>query len=240
MSLTTRLIEYTDGDTVLEGFFAFPTDGVAPLPCVLIAHMWDGRSVFVCSKARELAKLGYAAFALDMYGQGVIGHNPEENSALLQPFVQDRTMIERRMGLALETLAGLPEADGERIAAIGFCFGGMCVLDLARSNPTVCGVVSFHGLLDPPPHTGLSIIPAKVLVLHGHNDPMATPDKVSALQAELTARHADWQIHVYGNTMHAFTNPQANDPDLGTVYKPRADQRSWESMKLFLDEVLNC
>ena len=156
MSLTTRVVEYEDGDTLLEGFFAFPTEIHGPLPCVLVAHMWDGRSAFVCSKARELAKLGYAAFALDMYGKGVVGTNPEENTQLMQPFVQDRSLLARRMGLALTTLANLPEADGDQIGAIGFCFGGMCVLDLARSNADVRGVVSFHGLLDPPPDPGLS------------------------------------------------------------------------------------
>jgi dienelactone hydrolase len=132
-----------------------------------------------------------------------------------------------------------PEVDPRRIAAMGFCFGGLCVLDLARSGADLRGVVSFHGLLTPPePHPQYTIL-AKVLVLHGFDDPMAPPEQVVALGLELTEAGADWQIHAYGNTLHAFTNPRANDPGFGTVYNETADRRSWRSLREFLAEVLN-
>ena len=122
------------------------------------------------------------------------------------------------------------------ITAIGFCFGGLCALDVARSNADAAGVVSFHGLLNAPGNTADEIKP-KVLALHGWDDPMATPDDVKAFGEEMTKAKADWQLHAYGGTMHAFTNPQANDPDFGTVYDADADRRSWQAMQNFLTEL---
>jgi dienelactone hydrolase len=130
-----------------------------------------------------------------------------------------------------------PEVDSSKVAAIGFCFGGLCVLDIARTGADLNGVVSFHGLFMPPGNTGGKKIKAKVLALHGWDDPMATPDQVTALGKELTDAGADWQLHAYGGTMHAFTNPDANDPDFGTVYNAAADTRSWTAMKNFLAEI---
>jgi dienelactone hydrolase len=130
------------------------------------------------------------------------------------------------------------DVDESRVAAIGFCFGGLCVLDLARSGADINGVASFHGLLTPPPDSDDARISSKVLVMHGWDDPMATPEHLVALGRELTRKEADWQFHAYGNTMHAFTNPLADNPDFGTVYQADADRRSWASMKAFLSEVL--
>ena len=157
----------------------------------------------------------------------------------MQPFLEDRALLQRRMNLALETLRKIDRVDPSRIAAMGFCFGGLCVLDLARSGADIRGVVSFHGLLNPPGKTAGNKIKARVLVLHGHDDPMVPPDAVLAFERELTEAGADWQVHVYGQTMHAFTNPQANDPAFGTVYKASADRRSWQSLQNFLAEVLD-
>jgi dienelactone hydrolase len=151
--------------------------------------------------------------------------------------MDDRSLLQRRMQLAVATLRSREEVDDTRIAAIGFCFGGLCVLDLARTGADIKGVVSFHGLLTPPPDTAADRIRAKTLVLHGWDDPMATPQHLLALGHELTGMGADWQIHAYGNAMHAFTNPAANNPAAGTVYQPDADRRSFELMQLFLAEV---
>ena len=155
----------------------------------------------------------------------------------MQPLRDDREMLQRRMTLALDAIRKQREVDAARIAAMGFCFGGLCVLDLARTGADVAGVASFHGLFDKPGNTDSNRIQAKVLVMHGWDDPMATPEQVNALAAELTGMGADWQIHAYGNTMHAFTNPAADDPDFGTVYSPEADHRSWQSLQLFLAEI---
>jgi len=127
--------------------------------------------------------------------------------------------------------------DASQCAAIGFCFGGLCVLDLARTGSDLQGVVSFHGLLGAPGNTDGNVVKAKVLVLHGHDDPMVSVEQVIAFEQEMTRAGADWQLHCYGNTMHAFTNPLANDPKFGTVYQPDADRRSWQAMQNFLNEL---
>jgi dienelactone hydrolase len=239
MSIQTRAIDYAHAGAALEGYFAYDDRRAQPLPAVLIAHAWGGRDEFVCAKAQKLAELGYAAMALDMYGKGVLGSGPEENGKLMQPFMADRALLQSRMLAALDALRLQPEVDSKRIAAFGFCFGGLCVLDLARTGADLRGVVSFHGLFVPPGNTGGRHIKAKVLALHGFDDPMAPPEQVVALGRELTEAGADWQIHAYGNTVHAFTNPAANDRSFGTVYDETADRRSWQSLKEFLAEVLN-
>lgn len=235
----TDAVQYRHEQTVLDGFLAYDLTADAPQPAVMIAHAWGGRDEFVCDKARRLAELGYAAFALDMYGQGVLGSNPDENARLMAPFIENRALLQARMIAALETVQKLPQVDSARIAAMGFCFGGLCVLDLARTGAELRGVISFHGLFDPPGNTAGQRIKAKVLALHGYDDPMVPPQKLLALAEELTAAGADWQIHAYGRTMHAFTNPRANDPAFGTVYDATADRRSWQSMQNFLAEVLD-
>lgn len=237
MTLRHRVIDYGDEDRVFEGRLAWDSDVAGPRPGVLIAHAWGGRSDFEDRKADDLAALGYAAFALDLYGKGVRGSNPEENSALMQPFLDDRAMLQRRLLDALATMQRQAEVDAGRSAAIGFCFGGLCVLDIARTGADLAGVVSFHGLFVPPGNTAGNRVRARVLALHGWDDPMVPPDSVAALAAELTDLGADWQLHAYGNTMHAFSNPAANAPDRGTLYDATADRRSWQAMRNFLDEV---
>ena len=238
MPIQTRCVEYFHNNTCLEGLLTWDDQFSTPRPAVMVSHAWAGRDEFACGKARTVAELGYVGFALDMYGKGVLGGGPEENARLMSPFMQDRSLLQDRINQTLNTLRAQPEVDAEKIAAIGFCFGGLCVLDLARSGADLQGVISFHGLLSPPHNVAKRKIKAKVLVLHGHDDPMAPPDQVLALEREFTAAGADWQTHVYGGTMHAFTNPRANDPGFGTVYKATADRRSWQSMQNFLGEVL--
>jgi dienelactone hydrolase len=238
MAIRERHIEYRDGSTLLEGFFCHDDSRPGPLPGLLIAHEWGGRGEFVERKARRLAWHGFATFALDMFGKGKRGTTTAECSALITPFVQDRALLARRIGAALTTIQGLPEVDSRRIGALGFCFGGMCVLDLARSGANVRGVVSVHGLLKPTGLPAAGKIGAKILMLHGFDDPMGPPEDVLAIAKELSAAGADWQLHAYGNTKHAFTNPHANDPALGLMYDEIADRRSWHSLLQFLEEVL--
>jgi dienelactone hydrolase len=232
-----RLIEYEHDGILLEGFLAYDDAIETSLPGVIVVHAWAGRSNIECDKARKLAVEGYVGFACDLYGKGILGKSVEENSALMQPFMDDRAMLQNRLSKVLETLKTQTEVDENRIAAIGFCFGGLSVLDLARTGSDILGVASFHGLLGAPGNTADTKIKAKVLVLHGHEDPMAPVEAVADLQNELTAAGADWQIHVYGNTMHAFTNQLANDPSFGTVYSENADKRSWQTLLNFLEEL---
>ena len=238
MAIRERLIEYRDGSTLLEGFFCHDDSRPGPLPAVLISHAWGGRDEFVERKARRLAWHGFATFALDMFGKGRRGSTNEECSALISPFVQDRALLARRITAALATLRELREVDARRIAAMGFCFGGMCVLDLARAGADIRGVVSIHGLLKPSGLPAPAKFHAKVLMLHGYDDPMGPPEDVLAIAKELTAARADWQLHAYGNTLHSFTNPHANDRANGMQYDEVADRRSWHSLLGFLDEVL--
>lgn len=239
MSLQHRLVEYRDGDVLLEGRLSWDDRHEHPRPGVLIAHTIAGRGPLEEGKADRLAGLGYIALALDMYGKGVQGSTSEENRALMDAQLADREAMQRRLLCALNTLREQPEVDAARVAAIGFCFGGLCVLDIARTGEELAGVVSFHGLFGAPGNTVGNRISARILVLHGWDDPMANPDAVNALAAELSSMGADWQLHAYGNTMHAFTNPAASDFERGTVYDPTADRRSWQAMNNFLEELFD-
>jgi len=238
MALRERLIEYRDGDTVLEGFFCYEDSFTTPLPAVLISHAWGGRDGFVERKARRLAWHGYATFALDMYGKGKRGNNTEENQALMMPLVQDRALLAGRINAALTTVREQKEVDARRVAAMGFCFGGLCVLDLARSGADLRSVISFHGILKPNGLPRRDKIGARILILHGYDDPLAPPEDAIAIAKELTEAGADWQLHAYGHTVHSFTNPQANDRDHGMLYNETADRRSWHTLLQFLEESL--
>ena len=236
--MAERYIEYEHQGRNLEGYLAWDDSRQGPLPGVLVSHAWGGRSEFECNTARRLASLGYAGFALDLYGKGIRGSGPDENAKLMSPFLEDRPLLQERITVSMNTLAAQDEVDDGRIAAIGYCFGGLCVLDLARTGADLRGIVSLHGLFGAPGNTEGNRIKARVLALHGHEDPMVPVAAVNSLENELTAAGADWQIHVYGNTMHAFSNPDANDPEMGTVYNQIADARSWQSTVNFLAEVL--
>ena len=239
MTIQTRSIDYADGDTALQGTLAWDDAIDGPRPGILVSHAWRGRSPFEDDKAVALAKLGYAGFALDLYGKGICGESPEENARLMQPFLDDRAMLVRRLHVALDELRRQEPVDAGRIGAIGFCFGGLCVLDLARSGADVHGVVSFHGLLGPPPQASGRPVRAKILMLHGWDDPMATPEAVVAIGRELTALDADWQLHAYGGTLHAFTNPAADDAQNGLRYDAQAERRALRSMADFFGDIFN-
>ncbi len=239
MSIRTRPVDYDDGNIAYEGTLAWDDASDGPRPGILVVHTIRGRSAFEEGKAEALARLGYAAFAIDLYGRDVIGTGEDNTRSHMNALKADRDALQRRLSLSLRVLKEQAEVDERRTAAIGFCFGGLCVLDMARIGEDLAGVVSFHGLLDAPDNRPDNNIDARVLVLHGWDDPLATPDSVLALSEELTAAGADWQLHAYGNTVHAFTNPMANDESRGTVYAAAADRRSWVAMKNFLDELFS-
>ena len=237
MSIQVQELEYGDGDQVFTAHVAWDEAVSGPRPGVLVSHAWGGRSEFEDRKAELLAELGYVGFALDLYGKGKRGSSPDENRALMTPLLEDRATLQSRMQLALVQLRGVSHVESEKTAAIGFCFGGLCVLDLARAGADLRGVVSFHGLLGLPENLEQTRVSAKALVLHGWQDPMATPDQVLEFAKDMDARGADWQLHAYGTALHAFTNPAAADPDNGLQFDALADHRSWDSMQLFLNEV---
>ena len=232
-----QLIEYRDGETLLEGFLCYDEALPGPRPTVLICHAYGGRDEFVERKARRLAWQGYACFALDNYGKGRRGKTPEESTALMTPFMNDRRMLLKRLAAGLNAAQSMPIVDAKRIAVMGFCFGGLCALDLARADADIRGAVSFHGLLKPSGFTEPKVR-AKVLMLHGYDDPMGPPEEVLAIAKEFTTAVADWQLHAYGHTVHAFTNPVAHNRDGGLQYDEAADRRSWHTLEEFLGEVL--
>ena len=235
--MITQMLDYSDGDTELEAYVAFEAADTQK-PLVLIAHDWTGRREFATQAAERIAAMGYVGLALDMYGKGVFGADGDTdgNAALMSPFAEDRGLLRRRIRAALVAGRNIPQVDPTRVAAMGYCFGGMCVLELARSGADVLGVVSIHGILAAG-DSKIEDIKAKVLCLHGHDDPMVPPEQVLAFETEMTEAGADWQVHVYGSTMHAFTNPAANNPDFGTVYSATAEQRSYQSLENFLTEL---
>lgn len=232
-----RRVAYEHNGTHLEGMLVYDDSWQSAMPGVMVCHAWAGRGPREIEWARFVAEEGYAAFAVDLYGRGVLGKSKEENMALMTPFMEDRVLLQERLKVALRAFAAQDIVDDGRIAAIGFCFGGLCALDMARSGADVVAVVSFHGLFTPPGNTAGRKITAKVLALHGNDDPMVPHADVMALADELTAAGADWQIHMYGRTMHAFTNPDADDPDFGTVYNETADRRARQALDNFLEEI---
>ena len=232
------ILEYHDKEQRCLGEYFLPDNAGKPAPVVLVVHAWDGLGDEVRSKASRLAEQGYIAFAIDVHGEGILHTDFSKVQEVLGPFMMDRPMLLGRLVAALEAAKTIPGADSNRIGVMGYCFGGTCALDLARSGgPDIKAAVSFHGGLAT---NGLeaSKITAPLLVLHGHDDPMVPPEAVAEFQREMTEREADWQLVSYGHTVHGFTRPEANNPELGVVYNARADARSWQSMLQFFAEVL--
>ena len=233
----TSFIPYQDQGVELEAFVAYPSqEGKHPL--VVLCHPWKGRDEFISEKARLVAKLGYVGFALDMYGRGVVGKSKEENAALKKPFIQDRHLLQRRLLKGFEEASQLALVDPKRIGAVGFGFGGICALDLARSGVDIRGVVSVYGHFDPPPAPLIKPIRAKILALHGYNDPIVSQAELRRFEQEMNGAKVDWETHIYGNAMHAFALPGANDPEAGILYHPINAARAWGAVCSFLGEVL--
>jgi dienelactone hydrolase len=235
MTTPTRPVRTRHGDTDLEGLLV-PAAGRDAGAGVLIFPTIMGRSELELGFARRLAGLGYSAMVADLYG--AVGLPREQCREEMNALLADRPLLQDRLLAVLEAFRAQPEVDRTRVAAIGYCFGGLCALDLARTGADVAGVASFHGLFAPPGNREGTPVRASVLALHGWDDPMAPPAAVEALAAELTRAGADWQIHAYGGVMHGFTNPAANAPENGLRYDATADRRSWAALEAFLAEVL--
>ena len=234
MIVTEPLVYGGEANSTFEGTVSWDTAQPGPRPGVMVAPTFKGQSGFETQKAELLAALGYVGFAIDIYGQGKRATTPEEAGALMAVLDDDRALLLKHMQLGVKTIRQLPQVDETKVAAIGFCFGGKCVLDLARSGADICAVVSFHGIYDPPPLASTETIRAAVLVLHGWEDPLAPREQTVALADELTQHGADWQIHMFGHTGHAFTNPQAQAREAGMFFNPLSAERGWEMMQGFL------
>lgn len=234
-----RAVEYRHGDAVLEGYLAW--DDAAPAgrrPGVLVVHEWKGLGDYAKSRADQLAALGYVAFAVDMYGKGVYAKTHEEAGRLAGIYRQDRRLMRDRIRAGLEALRTQPQVDDTRIAAIGYCFGGTTVLELARSGADIRGVVSFHGGLSTPhPHDARQI-KARLLVNHGDEDRFTSAADLEAFREEMRQAGVDWQLIIYGGAVHSFTVPTAgDDKSTGVAYNAAADRRSWAAMRAFLADI---
>jgi dienelactone hydrolase len=228
---------YEQDGVVFDG--ALVTEGAEARAGVMVIHGWEGRSAGQERFAARLAALGYAAFCVDLYGDGRRGRTPAECEALMTPLMGDRALLRRRLLGALEAAAGQAEVDANRMAAIGFCFGGLCVLDLARADAPLKAVASFHGGLTSLPSSfpAAKAIGTKIAVYHGWDDPLAPPGDVVALAMELSQAKADWQLHAYGATMHAFMAEGVNAPAQGLQYSERSARRAWRSLEGLLEEA---
>ena len=231
-------VEYKQADTVLEGLSVYDDAVQGKRPAVLVVHQWKGLGDYEKQRAEMLARLGYNVFAADIYGKGIRPQTPQEAAAEAGKYKNDRALLRARVRAALEVLAKHDLTDDKHIAAIGYCFGGMGVLELARSGADIAAVVTFHGALNSPTPADAKNIKAKVLVLHGADDPNVPPKEVAAFEDEMRQGGVDWQLVAYGGAVHSFTDWNAgNDNSKGAAYNERADRRSWEAMKQFFAEV---
>ena len=237
-SVVTKDVEYRDADVTLQGYLAYDDSMPGKIPGVVIVHAWKGLGSYEKMRAEQLAKLGYAAFCADIYGKGI---RPADNTAAAKEagiYRANRKLLRRRAEAALNELKKQEMVDTGRLAAIGYCFGGGTVLELARDGADIAGVVSFHGNLDTLNPADAKNIKAKVLVCHGANDPYTSAEQLQAFMKEMRDAKTDWQMDIYGNAVHGFTMPDSGgNTSAGMAYNEKADRRSWEAMKAFFDEL---
>jgi dienelactone hydrolase len=237
-AIKTEMVAYKQGSDALQGFLVYDDAGLSKKPGVLVVHAWMGLDDNAKNHAVELAQLGYVAFCADIYGKGKNPTDMAGAAKMSSMYKSNRKLYRERLNAGLEMLKKQKFVDTTKIAAIGYCFGGTGVLELARSGAVIDGVVSFHGNLDSPAPQDGKNIKAKVLVLHGADDPYNTPENVAAFQKEMRDNKVDWQMIEYGNAVHAFTDKSAgNDNAKGAAYNEAADRRSWAAMKTFFAEI---
>jgi dienelactone hydrolase len=222
-------LTYSSGDTNFIGYLADP-EGSGRRPGVLVVHEAPGLNDHPKRRARMLAELGYVALAIDMYGNGRVAGKGEDAQQLMAPIREDAAKLRRHVRAGFDALVTRPNVDPKRIGAMGYCFGGICVLELARMGAQLSGVVSFHGILSTKTPEDAKNITGKILVCTGAEDPLVPPEQVAAFEAEMTKAGVDWQVITYGGAKHAFTNPEANRPP-ALAYNAAADARSWEAMR---------
>jgi dienelactone hydrolase len=238
-AVKTEKVEYQDAaGTVLEGIVAFDDAAKGKRPGVLVVHDWMGVSAFTEGKAKELATQGYVAFVADIYGKGARPHDQKEAGEFAGKYKKDRALMRSRAQAALDTLVKRADVDAARVAAIGFCFGGTAALELAKNGAALKGVVSFHGGLDALVAGESKNIKAKVLVLHGADDPYVPAKDIAAFKKDLNDAKVDWVMTEYADTVHSFTLPQAgNDKSKGAAFNERSAKRAFAAMKVFFDEL---
>ena len=237
-AIQTKTVEYKQGGTTLEGVLVWDDAVQGQRPGVLVVHQWMGLTDYEKHRAEMLAQLGYVAFCADIYGKGVRPKDAAEAGAQAGKYKGDRQLLRARVNAALTVLQTREFVDPKRIAAIGYCFGGTVVLEIARGGADLKGVASFHGGLSTPNPADAKNIKGKVLVLHGADDTFESPAEIAAFQEEMRQGRVDWQMNYYGGAVHSFTNPDAGKAGIkGVAYNEAADRRSWQAMRDFFDEI---
>jgi len=238
-AIQSEAVEYQDGDTKLKGYLYYDDAVSGKRPGVIVVHEWWGLNDYAKRRAEMLAGLGYAAFALDMYGDNKVTTHAKDAKGWSTQVTENTDAWRRRALAGLEVLKADKRVDPQRLAAVGYCFGGSTVMQMAYAGAELDGVVSFHGSLPTPGEGEGQRIKASILAAHGEADTFVPPDKVAAFKGALEAAKADWEFISYGGAVHAFSNPDAGSYGIDNVrYDERADKRSWTAMKAFLEEVL--
>jgi dienelactone hydrolase len=238
--IKTEVVEYKAGDATLQGFLAYDDANTKPRPGILLIHDWMGVGDYAESRAKQLAELGYVAFAADIYGKGVRPADPKEAGALAGKYKGDRALYRERLKAGLAQLTGNKLVAPGKVAVIGYCFGGTGALELARSGAALKGVVTFHGGLSTPTPADAKNIQCPVLVLHGADDPFVKPDEVAAFKKEMEDAKVKYTFIAYPGAVHSFTRPDAgNDNSKGAAYNEAADKKSWAEMKKFFGQIFS-
>ena len=236
--ITTKTISYQHDDVNLEGFLAYDDSIKGKRPAVLVVHEWWGLDDYARSRVEQLAGMGYVAFALDMYGKGKVTQHPSQAGEWMNQVRSNVYQWQQRAIAGLEVLKKDPRTDPNRIAVIGYCFGGATVQQLAYGGADIRGVVSFHGSLLLPMTEQIKKINAKILICHGAADPFAQAGEVEQYIAAMERAGLDYKIIIYGGARHSFTNPGADKVGMDALkYSKSADLRSWSDMKLFFEEI---
>lgn len=237
-AVVTQTVQYQHENATLEGYLAYDDSVSGKRPVVLVVHEWKGLDDYAKKRTEQLAQLGYLGFAIDMYGKGLRAKDHEEAAQLSGVYRNDRNLMRSRAKAALDFIQQNELADPNRIAAIGYCFGGTTVLEMARAGFALKGVASFHGALDTPVPAKEGEMKSKVMVFHGANDSFVKSEQLDAFKDEMKNAKADWQLVIFSDAVHSFTVPGAgDDPSKGIAYNKKADERSWEMLKLFLNEL---
>jgi len=235
--IKTQAHDYLHGETSCEGFWAYDESKPGKRPGILVVHEWNGLQDYMKKRCGMLAEMGCVAFAPDIFGKGVRAKSFPECEQISAPYYKDRALTRGRARAGLEVLQKHPLVDSAKIAAIGYCFGGLVILELARTGANIAGVVSFHGQLNTPNPADGKNIKAKVLVLHGAIDPVVPPAEVAAFEKEMEDAKVDWQFISYGGAVHTFTNWNLPTTGMPAAYNEKADKRSWIAMQDFFKEI---
>jgi dienelactone hydrolase len=236
--IKSQKIEYQVGDATMLGYLAYDDASNAKRPAVIVVHEWWGNNDYSRHRAEQLAQLGYVGFAIDMYGKGKTTDDVKQAQQWSGEIHSNPDLASQRIKAAMVILDTWPTVDTNKIAAIGYCFGGSVVLNMARQHMPILGVVAFHGDLSNEHPEQTKDVKAKILVCHGADDPLVNEQAVSKFIDEMKSAGADWQLIQYSGAQHAFTNPAADSHHIsGIAYNKEADERSWKLMQDFLSDL---